>query len=81
MAKTKQVISLDAPLIAISELSVLTGGRSIPSLERDDAAGRLPPPVRIGRSKRWRRQEILDWISAGCPNRQTWEAMNKKKTG
>ena len=48
--------------------------RSVGSLWRDDAAGRLPRAVRIGSSKRWRLDEIRDWVSAGCPSRTDWEA-------
>jgi predicted DNA-binding transcriptional regulator AlpA len=49
--------------------------RSLASLARDDAAGRLPRAVRIGRSKKWRVAEIRDWIKAGCPARDVWEKM------
>jgi predicted DNA-binding transcriptional regulator AlpA len=44
--------------------------RSVASLERDQAAGRLPAPVRIGRSKKWRRSDIEAWVAAGCPARR-----------
>jgi predicted DNA-binding transcriptional regulator AlpA len=27
--------------------------------------------------KRWRRQEIQDWIGAGCPCRKEWEVIKK----
>lgn len=30
-------------------------------------AGRMPRPVRLGTLVRWRKAEVLDWISAGCP--------------
>ncbi len=30
-------------------------------------AARMPPPVRLGALVRWRRQELLDWLAAGCP--------------
>jgi predicted DNA-binding transcriptional regulator AlpA len=39
------------------------------------AAGRVPPCVRLGRAVRWRRAEVVAWIDAGCPDRQTWDAM------
>jgi predicted DNA-binding transcriptional regulator AlpA len=39
-----------------------------------DAAGRIPRPVRIGRSTLWRIQELRDWVAAGCPRRDEWEA-------
>jgi predicted DNA-binding transcriptional regulator AlpA len=38
-----------------------------------DAAGRLPAPLRIGGSVRWRAEEIRDWLDAGAPDRETWE--------
>lgn len=31
------------------------------------SAGQLPKPVRIGRSVRWRREIIEEWILEGCP--------------
>lgn len=30
-------------------------------------AGAMPRPVRLGRSVRFRRKEILNWIEKGCP--------------
>lgn len=39
--------------------------------------GRLPWPVRLGRSVRWRADEIEAWIEAGCPTRERWEAMRR----
>ncbi|RJP30925.1 MAG: DNA-binding protein [Phycisphaerales bacterium] len=29
--------------------------------------GAIPEPVRLGRSVRWRREELARWIAAGCP--------------
>ena len=53
-------------LIDIYALSKLLS-RSVSALERDQAAGRLPPPVRIGGSKRWKLTEIEAWVADGCP--------------
>jgi predicted DNA-binding transcriptional regulator AlpA len=39
------------------------------------AAGKLPPPVRLGRKVLWRRSEVIGWIDAGCPDGRTWAAM------
>jgi excisionase family DNA binding protein len=34
-------------------------------------AGRMPPPVRIGASVRWRRSDLDFWLAEGCqPVRQ-----------
>jgi len=60
-------------LLDIRDLAKLLS-RSVGSLWRDDAAGRLPRAVRIGSSKRWRFDEIREWVSAGCPSRSDWEA-------
>src|SRR5436309_9465627 len=61
-------------LVGIEDLAVLLS-RSVPSLHRDDAAGRLPAALRIGGSKRWRYAEIVAWVEAGCPPRAEWAAL------
>jgi predicted DNA-binding transcriptional regulator AlpA len=56
-----------APLVVdIKGLSKLLQ-RSAASLRRDEAYGRLPAGIRIGRSKRWRVEEIRAWVAAGAP--------------
>ncbi len=40
-----------------------------------DAAGKLPEPVRIGATVRWRAAELDEWTAAGCPDRATWAAL------
>jgi predicted DNA-binding transcriptional regulator AlpA len=60
-------------LVDITCLSELLQ-RSLASLYRDDAAGRLPAGLKIGGSKRWRYSEIVAWVEAGCPPRREWEA-------
>ena len=40
-----------------------------------NASGRLPRPIRLGRSVRWRADEIRAWLDAGCPPRDKWEEM------
>mgnify|MGYP006297512331 CR=1 FL=1 len=37
-------------------------------------AGKLPAPVRFGRSVRWSRAELEDWLRAGAPPRNEWES-------
>jgi predicted DNA-binding transcriptional regulator AlpA len=72
----EQVSAQPTPLlIDIGGLAKLLA-RSVPSLHRDDAAGRLPAAVRIGGSKRWRYSEIVRWVEAGCPPRAEWSAIN-----
>ncbi|MGO9597026.1 MAG: helix-turn-helix transcriptional regulator [Isosphaeraceae bacterium] len=31
------------------------------------SAGRVPKPVRFGRSTRWRLADVEEWINRGCP--------------
>lgn len=38
-------------------------------------AGRIPLPIRLGGSVRWRVSELVAWVNAGMPNRQKWQAM------
>lgn len=45
-------------------------------VERLDEAGKLPSPIRLGRSKRWPLDGsagIRAWIAAGCPSRNAME--------
>ena len=53
------------PLLDIRQLAPLLS-RSVSSLEWDQAAGRLPAPVRInGGSHKWRRADIEVWMAGG----------------
>lgn len=38
------------------------------------AAGRLPKPVRLLRSVRWRLPDIDEWVRLGCPSRDRSDA-------
>jgi predicted DNA-binding transcriptional regulator AlpA len=66
-------VELPPLLVDITSLSELLQ-RSVASLYRDDAAGRLPAGLKIGASKRWRYAEIVAWAEAGAPCRREWEA-------
>lgn len=41
---------------------------SIRTLWRLRAAGKLPAPVRLGGSVRWRVDEVQAWVGQGCPD-------------
>lgn len=53
-------------LIPACELARLLG-ISKRTLWRLLSAGKLPVPVRLGNSVRWRLDEVEQWISRGCP--------------
>ncbi|MBI4583927.1 MAG: helix-turn-helix domain-containing protein [Planctomycetes bacterium] len=58
---------------AAALLSVRAVGALLSCSERHvrrlSLSGRMPQPVRIGSLVRWRREEIEEWIAAGCPPR------------
>jgi len=42
------------------------------------ASGKLGPrPIALGRSKRWRVDELHAWVAAGAPARDRWDEMTK----
>ena len=58
-------------LLNVAQLAQMLG-ISIRQVSRLDATGRLPQPIRLGRRKKWRSTEILNWINAGAPPRSRW---------
>ena len=65
-------------VIAIEQLAVGADaaaaliGVSARTWRRWHSAGLVPAPVRVGRSVRWRVDEIVRWLRAGCPARGRW---------
>jgi predicted DNA-binding transcriptional regulator AlpA len=49
-------------------------GLSKRQIFRLNAAGKIPAPVKIGGSVRWRLSDIELWLEMGCPDRKTFEA-------
>jgi len=41
---------------------------SKPHVRRLADAGRMPRPVKLGTLVRWKRAEIEQWLTAGCPD-------------
>ena len=66
-----------SPLLLGARQAAKSCGKSLRTWRSWDAAGWIPRPVRIGRSTLWRADELRDWVAAGCPRRQEWEAMRK----
>jgi len=72
-------------LLTMSQLAGLLN-RSASSLRRDLAEGRLPAPAggmrkptrQRGRALYWSRVELQAWISAGQPDRKTWERIRSR---
>jgi predicted DNA-binding transcriptional regulator AlpA len=76
-------IDLDAPeapptpdaLLIPDTVAAKLAGCSRATWLRLRAAGKIPPSIRLGRKVLWRRDEIVEWIGAGCPDARTWAAM------
>ena len=51
-------------------------GFSVRTIRTMDSGGKLPRPIRLnGHSVRWIVSEIEAWLTAGAPDRRTWEAI------
>jgi predicted DNA-binding transcriptional regulator AlpA len=44
-----------------------------------NTAGRVPQPVKLGKSTRWVVSELHEWLAAGCPSRTQWVAMKEAR--
>jgi len=66
----------DVQLLSVGELAkrLMVSKRTIWSML---SSGRLPRPIRLGRSVRFRASDIEQWIELGCPPRERWEAMRQ----
>lgn len=56
-------------------------GRSEASWWRDNAAGRIPAPIKLGGSTLWSVEELRRWIAHSCPPRKNWEAIKRANGG
>lgn len=76
--REKIAVSSQAELLSASESAALCGV-SVRQWWRWDSSGKIPAAVKIGSTKRWRRDELRQWIDAGCPLRMEWEFSIDKK--
>ena len=69
----RNLIRLEPLVVDAKQLAQLLtcGVRTVRTL---DASGKLPKPIRIGGSVVWLLNEICEWLEAGAPDRETWEA-------
>lgn len=66
-----RTVELDTGLVCITakQLAIMLSV-SKRTLYRLRCAGQLPSPLRIGGVVRWRLDEIINWIEAGCPTKE-----------
>ena len=44
-----------------------------------NALGKIPSPLRVGKSLFWKRDELLCWVDEGCPTRKHWLVFLERK--
>jgi predicted DNA-binding transcriptional regulator AlpA len=64
------------PLLVTAGEAAALCGLGVRTWWRKDAAGMIPNGVHLGKSKRWRLEELRKWIEAGCPHRGEWNLLN-----
>ena len=70
----------EAEQLSVDPAELLTAGGvakclkiSIRQARKLNAEGLMPKCIRVGRSVRWRRAEIVAWVAGGCQSREVWE--------
>ena len=52
-------------LLTVDEVAALLG-ISVRSVWRLVSSGKMPRPVKLSRSCRWKKAEIIEWVDRGC---------------
>lgn len=65
------------PLLTKDHMAELLG-RTVRTIYRWESQGRIPSSVNVGTQRVWVRDEIMHWISSGCPFRRVWERLHPK---
>lgn len=70
---SRDLVEVHAELLTAEEAAGLCGV-SLRTWRRLHAERAIPGPISLGgRLKRWRRSEMMAWISLDCPSRAVWE--------
>ena len=67
-----------SPLVVAAKALAVMLDSSERTIRTWDAAGKLPPPLRLGGGVVWRVDEIRAWLEAGAPDRARWAALRAK---
>ena len=67
MSRVEVLQNGDLPLLIPVETVAKLLSISPRSVWRWVSSGEMIKPIKLGDSSRWRREEILDWVAAGCP--------------
>ena len=63
----RAIVIQAAPVLVRADTAARLLEISPRSLDRLVVHGVLPPPVRLGRIRRWVYQDLCKWAAAGCP--------------
>jgi predicted DNA-binding transcriptional regulator AlpA len=65
----------ETPLLVSAEQAAMLLGVSRATFWSLNAAGSIPLPVKLKGCKRtlWRREELIEFVRAGCPAREKWQ--------
>lgn len=69
----KETINANCQLLTAKDAALLCR-LSKRSWFRLHSCGKVPAPVRIGGSVRWRKSDIELWLSMDCPDRKEFQA-------
>jgi hypothetical protein len=69
-------VALDKLVLTAADAAAMFQ-KSVRAWRTWDATGKIPKPLRIGHATYWRPEELKAWVAAGCPDRETWEAMQE----
>lgn len=67
---------LKGPVLTAKQLADILS-ISTRTVWRFDSAGFMPKPIRLGKTVRWKAEEVTAWIEAGCPVRSVWDASRR----
>jgi predicted DNA-binding transcriptional regulator AlpA len=75
VARARREESHDSAYAVTAARAATLFGMGVSTWWRSTALGTTPAPIKIGRSTRWRLEELRAWMEAGCPRRERWTEM------
>ena len=72
--KDERSKGVDAAMLTVHDVARMLNC-SARTVYRLTDAGRMPRPVKLGALVRWRRENVENWISQGCPRAKDMEVL------
>lgn len=64
---------IESLLVSVKDAAKLLGIGKTLFYELHSSGFLGPIPVKFGSRSLWNRQELTDWVNAGCPAREQWQ--------